>query len=78
MSLLCCAYLSLSDPIAYGYDVMMLNVLRSCITIKNVTYHRGLNLKFVAFPGANQNMRVNIVRFSAFPFSFTSLKFPKF
>ena len=29
-----CAYLSFSDLLAYGYGVMMLNVLRSDITIK--------------------------------------------
>ena len=32
-----CACLSFSDPLAYGYAVMMLNVLRSDITIKNST-----------------------------------------
>ena len=26
--------------IAYGYDVMMLNVFRSCITIKNITWYQ--------------------------------------
>ena len=35
--LLCgCAYLSFRDTFVYGYDVMMLNVIRSCISIKNV------------------------------------------
>ena len=29
-----CACLSFSDPLAYGYALMMLNVLRSDITIK--------------------------------------------
>ena len=39
--LLCgCACLSFSDPLAYGYDVMMLKVLRSCITIKSLTKGR--------------------------------------
>ena len=32
-----CACLSFSDILAYGYAVMMLNVLRSDITIKNST-----------------------------------------
>ena len=31
------ACLSFNDPIAYGYDVMMINVLRPCITIKILT-----------------------------------------
>ena len=39
--LLCgCDCLSFSDPFAYGYDVMMLNVIRSCITIKNLTWYQ--------------------------------------
>ena len=32
-----CAYLSFNDLLAYGYTVMMLNVLISDITIKNST-----------------------------------------
>ena len=36
----CCACLSFSDPIAYGYDVMMLKVIISCITIKNLTWYQ--------------------------------------
>ena len=32
-----CAVLSFGDVLAYGYAVMMLNVLRSDITIKNST-----------------------------------------
>ena len=35
--LCCCASLSFSVSIAYGYDVMMLNVLRSYITTKILT-----------------------------------------
>ena len=36
-SFLCgCACISFSDLLAYGYAVMMLNVLRSDITIKNL------------------------------------------
>ena len=40
--LLCgCTCISFSDPFAYGYAVMMLNVIRSYITIKNLTwYHK--------------------------------------
>ena len=39
-SFLCgCACLSFSDLLAYGYTVMMLNVLRSYITIKNLTWY---------------------------------------
>ena len=39
--LLCgCACLSFSDLFVYGYDVMMLNVLRSCITIKILTWYQ--------------------------------------
>ena len=34
-----CAYLSFSDILAYGYDVIMLNVIRSEITIKNSTWY---------------------------------------
>ena len=32
--------LSFNDPFAYGYDVMMLNVFRSCITIKILTWEK--------------------------------------
>ena len=32
-----CSCVSFSDLLAYGYVVMMLNVLRSDITIKNLT-----------------------------------------
>ena len=40
-SFLCgCAFLSYSDLLAYGYSVMMLNVLRSDITIKNLTWYQ--------------------------------------
>ena len=35
-----CACLSFSDLLAYGYVVMMLNVLRSYITIKNSTCYQ--------------------------------------
>ena len=35
-----CACLSFSDLLAYGYAVMMLNVLRSDITIKNSTWYQ--------------------------------------
>ena len=39
--LLCgCACLSFSDPFAYGYVVMMLNVIRYDITIKNLTWYQ--------------------------------------
>ena len=39
-SFLCgCACLSFNDLLAYGYAVMMLNVLRSDITIKNLTWY---------------------------------------
>ena len=31
-----CSCLSFNDPFVYGYDVMMLNVIRSCITIKKL------------------------------------------
>ena len=41
MLFLCdCACLSFSDLLAYGYVVMMLNVLRSDITIKNSTWYQ--------------------------------------
>ena len=37
--LLCgCASLSFSDPFVYGYDVMMINVFRYCMTIEILTY----------------------------------------
>ena len=46
MFFLCgCASLSFSDVLAYGYVVMMLNVLRSNITIKNSTQMNKLNYK---------------------------------
>ena len=35
-----CACLSFSYLLAYGYAVMMLNVLRSDITIKNLTWYQ--------------------------------------
>ena len=35
-----CSYLSFNDLLSYGYTVMMLNVLRSYITIKNLTWYR--------------------------------------
>ena len=35
-----CACLSFSDLLAYGYAIMMLNVLRFDITIKNSTWYR--------------------------------------
>ena len=35
-----CACLSFSDPLAYGYAIMMLNVLRFDITIKNSTSYQ--------------------------------------
>ena len=40
--LLCgCTCLCFSDPFSYGYDVMMLNVIRFDITIKNLSwYHK--------------------------------------
>ena len=34
-----CTCLSFSDPFAYGYDVIIINVIRSCITIKNLTWY---------------------------------------
>ena len=41
MFFLCgCACLSFSDLLAYGYAAMMLNVLRSYITIKNLTWYQ--------------------------------------
>ena len=33
------ACLSFSDPFVYGYDVMMLNVFRYCITIEILTWY---------------------------------------
>ena len=33
-------YLYFSDPFAYGYVVMMLNVIRCGITIKNLTWYQ--------------------------------------
>ena len=39
--LLCgCAFLSFSDPFSHGYIVMMLNVIRSDIMIKNLTWYQ--------------------------------------
>ena len=35
-----CACLYFSDLLAYGYAVMMLNVIRSDITIKNLTWYQ--------------------------------------
>ena len=35
-----CACLSFSDLLAYGYAVVMLNVLRNDITIKNLTWYQ--------------------------------------
>ena len=35
-----CACLSFSDLLAYGYAVIMLNVLRSDINIKNSTWYQ--------------------------------------
>ena len=35
-----CACLSFSDILAYGYAIMMLNVLRSDITIENSTWYQ--------------------------------------
>ena len=35
-----CACLSFSDVLAYGYVVMMLNVIRYDITIKNLTWYQ--------------------------------------
>ena len=35
-----CACLSFSDVLAYGYAVIMLNVLRSDITIKNSIWYQ--------------------------------------
>ena len=35
-----CACLSFNDHFVYGYDVMMLNVFRSCITIKILTWYQ--------------------------------------
>ena len=47
-SFLCgCACLSFSDIWAYGYAIMMLNVLRSDITIKNLTLIQLLSTLFV-------------------------------
>ena len=41
MFFLCgCACLSFSDLLAYGYAVMMLNVIRSDITIINLTWYQ--------------------------------------
>ena len=41
MFFLCgCACLSFNDLLAYGYAVMMINVLRSDITIKNSTWYQ--------------------------------------
>ena len=41
MFFLCgCACLSFSDILAYGYTVMMLNVIRYDITIKNLTWYQ--------------------------------------
>ena len=38
--LLCdCTCISFSDPFAYGYDVIMLNVIRYGITIKKLTWY---------------------------------------
>ena len=34
-----CVCLSFSDPFVYGYDGMMLNVIRSCINIKKLTWY---------------------------------------
>ena len=43
--LLCgCACLSFSDPFIYGYDVMMLNVLRYCTTIEKLTVEMDLSI----------------------------------
>ena len=48
MFFLCdCAYLSFSDLLAYGYAVMMLNVLRFDITIEKLNKH---NLGFFQTP----------------------------
>ena len=41
MFFLCgCACLSFNDILAYGYVVMMLNVIRSNINIKNLTWYQ--------------------------------------
>ena len=42
--LCCCACLYFSDLIAYSYDVMMLNLFRSCITIKILTLTYGFHM----------------------------------
>ena len=53
-----CACLSFSDLLAYGYAVMMLNVLRSDITIKILT----LTSKHIYIVD-----HYNLIEFSAIP-----------